>query len=398
MNATTASGAAVLPTMKGISSDDARQKVCFFGPQYGVGGAGHVCANIGKELGRRGYDVDFLVSGTYSRDSYLEEDLPHRCSVIRLTDAAPEERGYNLRYYGSLFRSLLRYLNGEGQVSLLSNATKYNILSVWASFLSGGSVNLFLIEHSMIGPRIDGTRRVLPPLVRTHYTFADRVLGVSDDVTDELTSDHGLSEELCTTIQNPVDTDKIDEQARESLSHPWFSEDIPVVLGVGRFEEFKQFWMLLAAFEKLTRRIDAKLVLLGDGSRKQELVQQAEASGIEEDIDFVGLVSNPYKYMRRANLLAHSSRYEGFGLVLVEALACGTPVVATDCPGGPSDILNDGEFGELVDVGDPEGLADAMARTLENPPDPDRLMERAQHYRVDKVADRYAEVIERAAQ
>jgi glycosyltransferase involved in cell wall biosynthesis len=112
----------------------------------------------------------------------------------------------------------------------------------------------------------------------------------------------------------------------------------------------------------------------------------------------LGFASNPYKYKRKAQLLAISSRYEGFGVVAVEALACGTPVVATDCPGGPSDILNEGEFGELVDVGDPGGLADAMARTLENPPDPNRLMERAQHYRVDKVADRYAEVIERAAQ
>jgi glycosyltransferase involved in cell wall biosynthesis len=250
----------------------------------------------------------------------------------------------------------------------------------------------------MLAPRVDGARRVLPPLVRTHYPLADHVIGVSEDITHELSSDHGLSEELFTTIWNPVDTDKVNAQARESLSHPWFSEDIPVVLGVGRLEEFKQFWVLLAAFEKLTRRIDAKLVILGDGSRKQELVKQAEASGIEEDIDFVGLVSNPYKYMRRADLLAHSSRYEGFGLVLVEALACGTPVVATDCPGGPSDILNHGKYGELVDVGDPQELADAMGRTLENPPDPDRLAKRAQHYRVDKVADRYAEVIERAVQ
>jgi len=101
--------------------------------------------------------------------------------------------------------------------------------------------------------------------------------------------------------------------------------------------------------------------------------------------------------LRKRKALAYYSRYEGFGLVLVEALACGTPVVATNYPGGPSDILNDGEYGELVDVGDARELAEAMARALDDPPDPDRLVERARHYDVDKVADRYAEVIERVA-
>ena len=102
----------------------------------------------------------------------------------------------------------------------------------------------------------------------------------------------------------------------------------------------------------------------------------------------------PVLWKRKA--LAHYSRYEGFGLVLVEVLACGTPVVATNYPESPSDILNDGEYGELVDVGNARGLADAMAYTLDDPPDPERLVKRARHYRADKVADRYAKVIDRA--
>lgn len=377
----------------------ASEKIAFFGPQYGVGGAGHVCADVGKALGRRGFDVDFLVCGAYSENGYLEKELPPGCSVVRITGAAPKKDApiHNLQYYGSQFQSLLEYLQDQKQVSLLTNATKYNILSIWASALSGRSVDLFLIEHNMLQPRVGGSRHVLPLLVRTHYRFADCMIGVSDDITNEFISEYGLSKKLCTTIRNPIDIENISGRAEEPLGHPWFSEDLPVVLGVGRFERFKQFSTMLSGFEKLTRCTEARLVLLGAGSRKQKLVQQAKASGIEDDVDFVGFVSNPYKYMRRADLLAHSSRYEGFGLVLVEALACGTPVVATDCPGGPSDILNDGEYGELVDVGDPQGLADAMARTLENPPDPDHLVERAQHYRVDKVADCYAEVIERAA-
>jgi glycosyltransferase involved in cell wall biosynthesis len=167
-------------------------------------------------------------------------------------------------------------------------------------------------------------------------------------------------------------------------------------MGAGRFVEQKQFSVLLKAFKLLTRHSDVRLALAGKGPLKEDLHNLAVALDIEDRVDFLGFVPNPYKYMRRASLLAVSSRYEGFGLILTEALACGTPVVSTDCPGGPSDILDDGKYGELVDVGDPRGLADAMARTLSDPPESDRLVERARHYDVEKVADRYAEVIDRA--
>jgi glycosyltransferase involved in cell wall biosynthesis len=238
----------------------------------------------------------------------------------------------------------------------------------------------------------------LPWLVRTHYPFAHEVVAVSEDVEKELRETHGLETDTCTTIRNPVDVEEVTSKSSRDVDHDWFLDDVPVIVGVGRFVEQKQFSVLLTAFERLTRQTEARLVLVGDGPLREKLSALAVELNIEDRVDFLGFASNPYKYMRKAQLLAISSRYEGFGVVTVEALACGTPVVATDCPGGPSDILNDGEFGELVDVGDPGQLADAMARTLENPPDPDRLMERAQDYRADKVADRYAEVIERAAQ
>ena len=371
-------------------------KVAFFGPVYGVGGAGHVCSDVGKELGRKGYDVDFLVDGGYSVGSYLEDNLPKTCTVTQITDVGPKEHGYNLRYYGSLFQSLREYLRDKAHVIMLSNSTKYNIISVWAAAFSSTVVDLHLIEHNVLAPRISGVRHVLPLLVRTHYPFADSVIGVSSDITREFITDYGLDPRFCTTVENPVDVDRIATMAEESVEHSWFSGDVPVIVGVGRLVGFKQFSVLLSAFHGLHQRTEARLVMLGGGPRKDVLKQQSKERGIGEQVDFLGFVDNPYKYMLRADLLAHSSRYEGFGLVLVEALACGTPVVATNCPGGPSDILNDGEYGELVDVGDPRGLADAMARTLDDPPDPDRLVERAQHYRVEKVADRYAEVIDRA--
>lgn len=370
-------------------------KVAFFGPQYGVGGAGHVCSDVGKALGRNGYDVDFLVGGGYSGGGYLEEDLPPSCSIIQATNVGPEDEGHNLRYYRALFRSLLSYLRGQDHVALLSNATKYNIISVWASALSSASVDLHLIEHNVLEPRISGVRHILPPLVRTHYPFADSVIGVSEDIASEFISQYGLGEDLCTAIPNPVDIDRVRAMAEDPVEHQWFSGEMPVVVGVGRFVEFKQFSVLLSAFHALRRDVEARLVMIGDGPLRDDLVQQCRRLRIEDRVDFIGFTDNPYKYMQKADLLAHSSRYEGFGLVLVEALACGTPVVATNCPGGPSDILEGGRYGPLADVGNPSQLASAMADMLANPPNSEQLVRRARKYDVENVARRYADMIQK---
>jgi glycosyltransferase involved in cell wall biosynthesis len=374
------------------------KKVAFFGPQYGVGGAGKVCADVGKTLARNGYDVDFLVDGTYSAKGYLEEGLLENSSVVRLTDTQYSVPKHNIRRYVELLTALATYLRRGDSGVLVSNLTKFNLLAVWASMLSGFGWGLVLVEQNLLDPGITARSRILPWLVRTHYPFAHEVIAVSEDVEKGLRERHGLGRDTCTTIRNPVDVEKVTSKSLREVDHDWFLDDVPVIMGVGRFVEQKQFSVLLTAFERLTRQTETRLVLIGDGPLREKLSALAIELNIEHRVDFLGFASNPYKYMRKAQLLAISSRYEGFGVVAVEALACGTPVVATDCPGGPSDILNDGEYGELVEVGDPRGLADAMACTLQNPPDPDRLMERAQHYRVDKVADRYAEVIERAAQ
>lgn len=359
---------------------------------------GHRWLSVGKMLERKGYHVDFLVDGTYPNDGPLEKRLGRKCSVVRLSESTPKDQGYNLQYYGSLFRGLASYLRNQKRVTLLSNETKYNILSVWASTLTSACVHLTLFERRLLWPRITGARRVLPPLVRSHYPWAQRVVGISKDITDELISDYGLAENLCTTVRNPVDTALVAKAARKPVSHPWFSEDSPLIVGVGRLTGIKQFSVLLRGFEKVRQRINARLILIGEGPNREALKKQATDLGIEDHVEFLGFVKNPYRYMNRADVLAHSSRSEGFGLVLVEALACGTPVVATDCPGGPSDILADGEYGELVAVGDAGGLADAIVRTLQYPPDPSRLVERAQHYCIDKVANRYVEVIGEGAE
>lgn len=368
-------------------------KVAYFGPMHGAEGVGYLCSDVGKALRYGGFEVDFLVDGTYPSENPLEKRLGNECSVIRISERTPKDRGYNLRYYGSIFRGLSAYLRGQEQVTLFSNETKYNILSIWASAITDARVRLILLEHRLLHPRMTGARRVLPPLVRTHYPLADRVVGVSEDVTSELTSRYGLADHLCITIPNPVDTDRIAAEAEKPVDHPWFSESTPVIIGVGRLIPLKQFSVLLQAIKRLRKSVDARLVLAGDGPERSTLTTQAKELGVQGQVDFLGFVDNPFKYMRRADVLAHPSRHEGFGLVLLEALACGTPVVATNCPGGPSDILSNGEYGFLIGVDSPKQLAEAIASTLANPPDPTRLVKRAKDFGVERVGDLYKTAI-----
>jgi glycosyltransferase involved in cell wall biosynthesis len=167
-------------------------------------------------------------------------------------------------------------------------------------------------------------------------------------------------------IYNPVITPELFARAEEPLDHPWFRPgEPPVVLGVGRLTQAKDFPTLIRAFALVRKERPARLMILGEGEERPKLEALVRELRLEEDVALPGFVDNPYKYMKRAAVFVLSSRWEGFGIVLVEAMALGTPVVATDCPSGPAEILENGKWGRLVPPGDPEALAKAILDTLE---------------------------------
>jgi glycosyltransferase involved in cell wall biosynthesis len=155
------------------------------------------------------------------------------------------------------------------------------------------------------------------------------------------------------------------EKAKDPIEYPWFSPgEPPVILGVGRLEEQKDFPNLIRAFAQVRKAYTARLVILGYGQDKQMLEDLVCELGLKEDVAFLGAVNNPYAYMSRSSLFVLSSKYEGLPTVLIEAMALGTPIVSTNCPNGSSDILKNGEYGELVNVGDSEALAEAILKAL----------------------------------
>ena len=233
----------------------------------------------------------------------------------------------------------------------------------------------------------------MPWLMKIFYPRADGVVAVSKGVADDLARVIKLPRQRITVIYNPVVTPELLQKAQEPIDRPWFRPgEPPVILGVGRLTRAKDFPTLIRAFALVRKEHPARLIILGDGEERHELEELSRKLGIAGDVDMPGFVDNPFSYMRRSAVFVLSSAWEGFGNVLVEAMACGCPVISTDCPSGPVEILENGKYGKIVAVGDAVELAAAMAATLDAPKSPN-VAQRAQNFGVEQAVERYLKVL-----
>ena len=198
---------------------------------------------------------------------------------------------------------------------------------------------------------------------------ADGHIAVSHGVAQDLAAETGVPVEQIRVVHNPVDIAAISRLALQPLPQLWPEADdaASFIVAVGRLAPQKDFATLLRAFARVRQFVSCKLVILGQGPLHQELADLAKKLNIDTEVVFAGFVVNPFPWIRRARVLVSSSRYEGFNNVLLQALACGTAVVATDCPHGARELLEDGQGGRLVPVGDAEKMAQALLDTLRQP-------------------------------
>lgn len=336
--------------------------------------------NVANGLADRGYFVDLVVAdavGTYRKDV---------SPAVRLVDL------HASRVSLSLF-PLMKYLWQERPGVLLSALNYANVIAVLACKLARVKTRVIVSDHSMLSSSLSAARlkRASPVkwLMRKTYPWADGIVAVSSGVADDLAQEIGIPRHRVSVVHNPVITDRLYDLAAQPVAHPWFLPgQPPVIIGVGRLTAAKDFPTLISAFGILKKNRSARLVILGDGELRPELEKLVAELRLENDVQLPGFLENPYSWMRSSSLFVLSSAWEGFGNVLVEAMACGTPVVSTDCPGGPAEILAQGRWGRLVPVGDATALASAMRMTLDDAAHP-AVSLRAAEFGVAQAVDGY---------
>lgn len=287
-----------------------------------------------------------------------------------------------------------RYLRREPPAALLTARDHSAQVAVMARWLARADVPVFIKATNM--PSAVIRRRAQRFMARRLYPHADGVIAISRGVAEDVLRTCNVASQRVHLIYNPAITRGFERRLESPVAADWFPEPGggPVVVGAGRLTQQKDFATLIRAFAHLRAHQEARLLILGDGAERAALEQLALDCGVAADVHLPGRVADPVPYMRRADLFAFSSRYEGLGNVLIEALASGTRLVATDCPSGPREILADGRYGRLVPPCEPELLGQAMAAALAEPRPPKQEVEQAvERFAAAPVARRYLEVM-----
>ncbi|MCP4690385.1 MAG: glycosyltransferase, partial [Desulfobacterales bacterium] len=340
-----------------MTRDDAarrRPRVAFFIAALSTGGVGKTTLHLTREFVNRGIGVDLLLG---------------KAAGPLLDKVAPGVRVFELETTHAVFSlpGLIRYLRRRRPEVLVVDRPRLDIAVLRARRLSFSSTRVFASVHIPMSLKLERLkkrkRRSERAAIQRYYPLNDGVIAVSRGVADDLIRNIGLPEEKVRMVYNPVVSREMDDMAGERVDHPWLlSGESPIIMGAGRFTGEKDFPTLVRAFARLRRKRQCRLMILGEGKMQGALESLAAELGVEEDLALPGFVANPYKYMAKAHLFVLSSAWEGFGMVLAEAMAVGLPVVSTDCPLGPREILEDGRHGPLVPVGDVDALSRAMAR------------------------------------
>ena len=315
-------------------------------------------------------------------------------ALARKHPGIPVIRGSGMRSIYPYAYILARYLRGERPDVLVSAHMGPNAIAVCAAELTDRAVPVVITVRNNVAA---GYAPHWLAAARTLYPLADAVVAVSKGVAESVRQFVGVDADHVHTIYHPIPADSIWRLAQEDVTHPWFAGgEPPVILSVGREAIQKDYPTLVEAFGLARRETAARLVILGKLSApyRERLKSLARNHGAEEDLGFVDFDENSFRYMRRAALFALSSRWEGLPTVVIEALACGTPVVSTDTPYGPREILQG--WGGLPPVGDAPALARALVATLrgEHPPE-EALRARAADFSDDKAADAYVALFEK---
>ncbi len=381
----------MVPTKRFINNpmDNSQKLLTIYLPTLVGGGAERVMLNLAVGFVERGFPVDFVLA--QCEGAFMSE-FPQNVHLVELNPV-------KLKFGRSIFSlpALIRYIRRERPAALLTSLHA-NIIAIWAKRLAGvplrlviSEQNTFSLQNQMLS---GGAGKLMPWLIRWNYPLADEITAVSEGAALDLSISGKIPRERIKVVYNPIITSETILKSKENLDHPWFKPgEPPVILAVGRLTVQKDYPLLIKAFARVRQSMPVRLLILGDGPDRDALCALINELGVEKDVSLPGFVHNPYPYMAHASIFVLSSRWEGLPTVLVEALCCGAPLVATDCPSGPREILRDGQFGKLVPVGDVDCLAEAIQDALQCKGISSPHDEAWQAYKLDTIVDQYLDLM-----
>lgn len=359
-----------------------RRLILIYLPALAVGGAEISLLRLAQGLRSRGLLVAFVVHR-------IDDAARSLAGGIDLHELKVDQTLAAIRPLGALLRAL-------GPSVLISALTHCNIVAVLAARLTFPRTPVLVTEHAPASSmrKINQSRRyrVTLRVMPWAYRLADAVVAVSRGVHDDFAPMFGASvRKKFSVIYNPVLRDDWPSLAQAPVDDPWFRDgaERPIILSVARLSSEKNFPMLIRAFSRLRATEEVRLAIIGEGPDRPVLQALIDKLGLGDRVRLLGQRDNPFSYMRRARIFVLTSHFEGFGNVLVEAMACGLPVISTDCPVGPREILDSGRYGTLVVPDDIDGLKLAMEAQLLNPVPPPGARARAMEFSVERSVEAY---------
>lgn len=360
-------------------------KIAIFLPDMRGGGVEHIRLVLAHEFVLAGYEVEFVLMQAKGE---LLEATRTSFSVVDLETS---------RVRNALF-ALVRYLSSERPDVLLAAMWPLTVIAPIAARLSRQNIKVIVSEHGILSAQYQNSgllhRAMLRLSAALGYRIANKRIGVSSGLVQDMANLSWMKEQNFDVIYNPL-TPRSPPSANaiRAAEDRWGPARGGRILSVGNMKPVKNHQLLLRAFALIDRQ-DAKLLFLGDGAERDSLSKLADKLDLTERVVFAGFESDPTPYYNTADVFVLSSNYEGFGNVIVEALASGTTIVSTDCPSGPAEILDNGTFGHLVPVGSVEALANTISKALDGPANSVVLKRRAADFAVEIAARKYLDLLD----
>jgi glycosyltransferase involved in cell wall biosynthesis len=361
-------------------------RLAIFVPFFHNGGVERMMVNLSRGIAATSaVNVDLLVC---DRQSTFLDELPPNTRVIEIGS----------RNNRDIVDFLADYLQRERPEALLSAKDECNILVARVKRRANDNSRWFIRAVVNVSQQL-GHRSWLKKFwafrqMRRVYRQADGIIAVSNGVAHDIERITGVSRERIHVAPNPVILPELAQKAAELVDHPWLiDKSLPVVIGGGRLGRQKNFALLIRAFALANRQRPARLIILGEGRQRQRLLKLAADLGIAEHVSLPGFNANPYALLARADLFVLSSRWEGSPNILTEAMALGTAVVATDCPSGPRELLDNGRLAPLVPMDDAEAMAAAIVDMLAHPTPPQQLAAAVSRYTIANSSRTYLDAM-----